>query len=214
MTDTNPPADREYRERIEFTSALGFGDDKSEPAARLPEIVNDVAEAFGAARDHYECPMICENCGERLADKECEPCYGSGCGPRTAEGAYDECEHCAGVGRIHEGCAEKSYADLVSELDAALARVEELERQLATVRAMHKPERRYMAPDGEGSWDTAEECAADNDIPLDVVEHFDVCAHCGSIETGDDADRDYRESLWPCEDAKALGLAEEVRDEH
>ncbi|GAA2159267.1 MULTISPECIES: hypothetical protein [Glycomyces] len=206
MTDTNPPADREYRERIEFTSALGFGDDKTERAARLPEIADNVAEAFSAARDHDDCPVYCDLCGETLASTECEHCHGSGCGPRTAEGAYDECDHCAGVGKVHEGCAQKSYADLVAERDAALARVEELERQLAAVDAVHKPKRLYTTDDGEGSWSTAGQCADDCEVPLDQVKHFDICEACGDMETHDDEWRSYRDSMWPCETARARGI--------
>jgi hypothetical protein len=85
-------------------------------------------------------------------------------------------------------------AEAQSKIDAALA--------------LHTPERRYMAPDGECSWDTAEECAADNDIPHEAVEHFDVCTHCGSIETGDDADREYASSMWPCDTAKVLWVTD------
>jgi hypothetical protein len=74
---------------------------------------------------------------------------------------------------------------------------------------MHKPERRYTTPDGEASWDTAQDCAADNDIPIEAVGHFDVCAHCGSIEMGDEGgEREYRESMWPCATAKALGISD------
>jgi hypothetical protein len=73
---------------------------------------------------------------------------------------------------------------------------------------LHTPERRYTTADGDASWDTAEDCASDSDIPFEAVEHFDVCTHCGSIEVGDDSDRDYRESLFPCDTAKALGVTE------
>lgn len=47
----------------------------------------------------------------------CDHCHGSGCGPGTATGAYEECEWCAGAGKVHVGCAYRSYADLVDDLD-------------------------------------------------------------------------------------------------
>jgi len=131
-TDRLAEADREYRERIEFMSRLGYGDDKTVPAARLADIVDAVEYAFSESRDHFDCPNWCEVCGERLAAKECEHCHGSGCGPLTGLGAYDECEHCAGSGRIHEGCAERSYADLVKERDEARVEAARLQERLDT----------------------------------------------------------------------------------
>ena len=106
----------------EFTRRLGFGNGITEPAASLAEMVDPIEDAFSAQRDHDECPVVCELCGEKLAATTCEHCNGSGCGPGTALGAYDECEWCAGAGRIHEGCAERSYANLA----ATVARVRAL----------------------------------------------------------------------------------------
>jgi hypothetical protein len=72
---------------------------------------------------------------------------------------------------------------------------------------LHTPERRYTAAGGEASWDTADDCAAANEIPVESVEHFDVCAHCRSIEMGDEgSEREYASSMWPCSTAKALGV--------
>lgn len=116
------------RERLAFTAALEFGDDKSEPAATLEQMIDPIREAFDQAREHYECPVICELCGETLADTVCGRCHGSGCLPNAAL-AYLECDDCAGVGRVHEGCAEQSYADL-------RARAERAEATLADVRAL------------------------------------------------------------------------------
>jgi hypothetical protein len=103
---------------------------------------------------------------------------------------------------------------LTSERDAALARVEELEGQLAKARGLHNPVLRYTPDGGETSYDTEAEAAEVYTGTFEPVTTFEVCSHCASIEMGDDGDRDYRESLWPCEDAKALGLAEEAPDEH
>ena len=93
--------------------------------------------------------------------------------------------------------------------DAALARVEELEGRLATARALHKPVLRYTPDGGETSYDTEAEAAEVYTGTFEPVTTFKVCAHCASIEMGDLPYRDYRESLWPCKDAKALGLGEE-----
>jgi hypothetical protein len=42
-----------------------------------------------------------------------------------ASGAYRECEYCAGVGWVHDGCAEMSYADLVAQAEVAVRPVED-----------------------------------------------------------------------------------------
>ncbi len=119
-------------EHLAFTSALGFGDGVTEPAAELADLIEPIESAFSDERDHIECPIICELCGEQLADTTCDHCHGSGCGPGTALGSYEECEWCAGAGKIHPGCVEKSYNDLAAERDEALAAIER-------VRELHEP---------------------------------------------------------------------------
>ncbi|UQE74213.1 hypothetical protein MYK68_15995 [Gordonia sp. PP30] len=113
-------------ERLAFTSALGFGDGVTDPAAELADLIEPIESAFSDERDHIECPIICELCGEQLADTTCDHCHGSGCGPGTALGSYEECEWCAGAGKIHPGCVEKSYNDLAAERDEARAEVDRL----------------------------------------------------------------------------------------
>lgn len=117
-------------ERRAFTDTLGYGDGVTEPAAELADLVDRIKEAFSEARDHYECPRTCEMCGERLASKLCPECQGSGCNARACEvsGAYAECEYCAGVGWVHEGCAEQSYADLVDSVGKLSAAIESIGR--------------------------------------------------------------------------------------
>lgn len=107
--------DRLREDARAFAAALDFGDGITEPAATLAELVEPVEQAFSEARDHFECPVICELCGEKLASQTCEKCHGSGCLP-NAELAYLECDECAGVGKVHPGCVEKSYDDLVAEV--------------------------------------------------------------------------------------------------
>lgn len=97
----------------QFAVTLGFG--YLEHAATLAELVEPIEQAFSEARDHFECPVICELCGEKLASQTCEKCHGSGCLP-NAELAHLECDECAGVGKVHPGCVEKSYDDLVAEV--------------------------------------------------------------------------------------------------
>lgn len=101
---------------VEFAATLGYGDDRTEPAATLRELLDPILDAFSESRDHHECPAVCELCGDHLAATKCPSCYGSGCGPGTGTGAYEECGHCGGVGKIHEGCMEMSYADLAAEV--------------------------------------------------------------------------------------------------
>lgn len=92
------------------------------------------------------------------------------------------------------------------DIEFLLELVGVLEGQLATARELHKPERRYVTPDDdESSYDEPEWIAEAWDMPVDQVHYFTVCSHCGSIELGTGG-RDYREPLWPCADAKALGL--------
>ena len=73
-----------------------------------------------------KCPTYCGDCGESLADMPCDHCGGSGCGPGTASGAYEECGWCAGAGVLathHRArrkrdrqCAERDA--LAAKLDA------------------------------------------------------------------------------------------------
>jgi hypothetical protein len=129
LAEVEGEVERLRGEHLAFTRALGFGDGVTEPAATLAQMVDPIEQAFSEASEYHEGPRICEPCGEWLATETCEHCHGSGCGPGTASGAYSECEWCAGVGKIHPGCVEQSYADLVAERDearAAVARVEAL----------------------------------------------------------------------------------------
>ena len=98
-----------------------------------------VMAAFAEQRDHWECPRLCELCGEQLASTQCPECHGSGCNAPACEasGAYAECEHCAGVGWVHEGCAEASYADLVAEVKELRGAIESIRDIVST--ALGKP---------------------------------------------------------------------------
>ncbi|GAB3224236.1 hypothetical protein GCM10027447_12650 [Glycomyces halotolerans] len=93
---------------------------------------------------------------------------------------------------------------LLSELEAAQARLDAAAK-------LHKPERRYTNPEGECSFDDEEEASDWFDLPIDRLSFFDVCERCGDLETHD-SDREYRDSIWPCKTARALGLGEEADD--
>lgn len=137
IAELGAKVERQDRERHEFTGRLGFGDNISEPSASLADMVDPIQAAFSEARDHQECPRICELCGERLASTLCPECHGSGCNASMCEasGAYVECEYCAGGGWVHEGCAEMTYAELVAELARLRAEVEQLKAREDTVAA-------------------------------------------------------------------------------
>lgn len=108
-----------YQEWREVAARLGFGDNITEPQATPAEVEDVLAGALEDAREHDECPVMCEPCGEVLADTACPECHGAGGFNRW--GALAECELCAGAGKIHPGCAEASYADLVEQLRTAKA---------------------------------------------------------------------------------------------
>ena len=109
-----------------FSDDLLFGDGITEPDATLNDMVDSIRDAFEAQHDHIECPIICELCGEKLADKTCEHCHGSGADNQAASaaGAWVECEWCGGAGKIHEGCVEKSYADIATENSVLRAQID------------------------------------------------------------------------------------------
>ena len=134
------------RERA-FSEALGFGDDATEPAASLEEMVEPIQFAFQDAHDHDECPKYCELCGERFADVRCVKCSGSGClwNPQLA---HLECDECAGSGWIHEGCTQMSYEDMAAQLAAPdlLNELDQLRGQVARVEAWYGWRRGTDAP--------------------------------------------------------------------
>lgn len=121
--------DRLREEARAFAEALGFGNGRTEPAATLAQMIDPLAEDRATAAEHIECAVMCESCGEVLAADRCEECHGSGC-LLNAELAHMECGTCAGVGRIHVGCAEASYAELAARAEAA-------EQAIRQVRALH-----------------------------------------------------------------------------
>jgi hypothetical protein len=88
---------------LALTGALEYGDDGFQsPAAHPRDLIDPLTEAMSAAREHdVACPEWCDECDQWERPRSCEPCHGSGCGPGTASGAYEECEHCAGDGRDH-----------------------------------------------------------------------------------------------------------------
>lgn len=93
------PADR----LRDLTSRLGYGDGITEPQADNDTIVAEFHELGGIAIDHAECPVWCDECTDWELPRTCQYCNGSGCGPGTTFGAYEECDFCAGDGRHHQG---------------------------------------------------------------------------------------------------------------
>lgn len=94
-----------------FTSAVGFGDNVTEPAATPEELIDPIMRTLSDAQEHIECAVTCEYCGEPLARETCQHCHGAGCGP----GSHDECEWCAGVGKVHPECVGRSYVELAAD---------------------------------------------------------------------------------------------------
>ena len=121
-------------------------------AATLADMIDPIEQAFSDARDHAECAVTCELCGERLADRTCDKCHGAGCLPNIAL-AYLECDECGGVGRIHDGCMEMSYDDLGAE-------VRRLRAMEDRVRELHQRET-YQIWDHSSSVEVAEACCTE-----------------------------------------------------
>ena len=101
---------------------------------------------------------------------------------------------------------------LIDQRVELLAEVDRLRRELAAVRELHKPEKRYQPhPEHPGSFDTAQQAADYDDTDLESVTHFVICAECGRIEAEQWDDRTYEGSylnaLWPCATARALGAS-------
>jgi len=121
---------RVWQERVAL--AAGIGDEVEGHGVHLeadPDIAAEhMAGLLAVADAHVECAIHCDRCGETLADAWCDHCHGSGCGPGTATGAYEECEWCAGAGKVHPGCADLCYAALVAERDELRAAVDTLGR--------------------------------------------------------------------------------------
>lgn len=91
-----------HADYLALTSALGYGDDTTEPAAHPRDLIDPLTGALHAAHEHDECPLWCDDCDQWEKPRSCQPCHGSGCGPGTATGAYDPCEHCASTGTDHQ----------------------------------------------------------------------------------------------------------------
>lgn len=148
-----------------FCSEVGFGDGINEPTPSPADLVDPINDAFSAARDHAECPVICEGCGETLASKICSDCHGSGCLPNP-QLAYAECGGCAGAGKVHEACTQDSYADLAAERD----RLQERYSDMSRIAAIYKGEADQLR--------AAVECA------LAEHDHADTCQSVLSPDAG------------------------------
>ena len=129
-----------------------------DPATVLA-LLDRLEDAEAAEDEHDQCPAQCPVCGDWATRTPCDHCKGSGCGPGTALGGYEECEWCAGMGWLHEGCrdtgpswqerAEAAEAELSREdrqspelaikVVGAVARAEAAEAAIERVREVHAP---------------------------------------------------------------------------
>jgi hypothetical protein len=112
---------------LAFSTALGFGDSFHEPTATLDDMLESIQQAFSEAQDHVECPVTCEQCGDRVASQLCPECGGSGANnaASTVAMAWVECDYCGGSRKVHD-CPCESLADVVGARDKCLAQVERL----------------------------------------------------------------------------------------
>lgn len=179
--------------------AMGCGDEVAGYGVYREDVDGMVECARGLrehASDHDECPRPCHCHDDRLAyPVSCEPCKGSGCGPGTASGAYEPCDHCDGTGAdcskgwvpvVALNAAEDHLAHMREARDNARAEVERLTGQVEAVRALHETWRIHSDGDhpegcdcGEPTYivcrscccdaygDQAEECASYHDHDTD-----------------------------------------------
>lgn len=173
--------------------AMGCGDEVAgygvyrEDVDGMVECARDLRER---GSDHAECPRPCHCHDDRLAyPVSCEPCKGSGCGPGTASGAYEPCDHCDGTGAdCSKGWApvvaleatESELAHMREARDNARAEVERLTALVDAVRALHQPK----------PYADADMRAIAPSLPAEV------CGDCWG--RGDSA------VPWPCPTARAL----------
>ncbi|MFZ2178414.1 MAG: hypothetical protein WAW17_31180, partial [Rhodococcus sp. (in: high G+C Gram-positive bacteria)] len=93
------------KKRIEIAVALGCAElipGHGWYAAGHAELVERAESLVSIELEHIECPVWCDECERMERWQSCPSCKGSGCGPGTASGAYQECELCAGDGREHD----------------------------------------------------------------------------------------------------------------
>ena len=106
-------------------------------AEEAAEYAHHYAEV--ALAHEQDCPVYCDDDERYEMVRSCKHCNGSGCGPGTASGAYEECQWCAGDGRDHStgyfAHACDAHANLTDERDEALIRADELHQSLNDARA-------------------------------------------------------------------------------
>ena len=78
---------------------------KGDPITVLA-LLDRLEDAEAAEDEHDQCPAQCPVCGDWATRTPCDHCKGSACCPGTALGGYEECEWCAGMGWLHEGCLD------------------------------------------------------------------------------------------------------------
>jgi hypothetical protein len=95
-----------HADYVALTEALGYGNDRDEPAATPEEITDPLLEMQAAAHEHFECPVWCDECEQYETPRSCAHCSGSGYGGpllQTMDNiqGWIDCEWCAGDGREH-----------------------------------------------------------------------------------------------------------------
>ena len=196
---------RTWQERVAL--AAGLADEVAGYGVHLEADPDTAAEHVAGLLDiadtHVECPICCGDCGEPLADTPCDHCGGSGCGPGTGSGAYEECGWCAGAGKVHVGCAHLSYAELCAERDALAAKLD-------AVRALHTPVRYYTDPCDDP------ECEREL-VELSVGDYYHADTFelmCEVCSGGDMSECDYDNAVpHPCPTVRALDATPETGGE-
>jgi len=86
----------------------------------------------------------------------------------------------------------------------------EVSARLGHAREFHSKQDRWERPDAGGSFESKAEADEWDEYEdgLEATVGFAICAECGRIEAEaheDDDEWGYRESIWPCRTALALG---------
>jgi len=73
------------------------------------------------------------------------------------------------------------------------------QKVLEAIKKLHSPQVLYsLEHDRDLSYESEEDASYWKEWEDEAIITFMICTHCGSIETSDDGEKPFRDSLWPC----------------